>query len=126
MVSCISYLWWKFLILFAILYRSLAFSTDNWYHIVLIGWHTNQCRIESDHWLGTRNWPVLQNYFWFYFFICCLSMKTTWFLSWTLERECVWTLWIAAPSWERGSRILIVRTGSVSWLRTEEEERRDT
>ncbi len=47
------------------------------------------------------------------------------FLSWTLERECVRTLWMGGPSWGRGDRILIVGTGSVSWLRTKEEGRRD-
>ncbi len=47
-------------------------------------------------------------------------------LCWTLERECVRTLWMGAPSWERGDRILIAGTGSVSWLRTKEEGRRDT
>jgi hypothetical protein len=35
------------------------------------------------------------------------------------------TLWMGAPSWERGDQALIAGTGSVSWLRTEKERRRD-
>ncbi len=43
--------------------------------------------------------------------------QVTYLLCWTLERECVRTLWMGAPSWERGDRILRAGTGSVSWLR---------
>ncbi len=52
---------------------------------------------------------------------CC----TTTTLSRTLGRECVRTLWMGAPFWGEGGRILVVGTGSVSWLRTKEEGRRD-
>ncbi len=43
-----------------------------------------------------------------------------------LLRECVRTLWMGTPSWGGGSQAPIVETGSISWLRTKEEERRDT
>jgi hypothetical protein len=46
-------------------------------------------------------------------------------VCWTLERECVRTLWIRAPFWEEGGRILIAGIGSVSWLRTKEAGRRN-
>ncbi len=52
-----------------------------------------------------------------------LTMTTS--MCWTLRRECVRTLWMGAPSWEEGDRILIAGIGSVSWLRTKEVGRRD-
>jgi hypothetical protein len=56
-------------------------------------------------------------------FYCCSKEKEQ-FLFWIPVRECARTLWIRAPFWERGDRILKAGIRSVSWARTREEGRR--